>query len=357
MRRAVESLAVPLSHTMLASYEKGTAAPAINVLAALADRYGRPINWFLETRETLSGFRYRNLRSRVGVKDRRQFEAVAAKWVDGLLNLERHLRETMKVRGVEVGDGADPREVASRVRAELKLDDADPVLDVIEVLEHFGIRVLEVETDLSIDGVAARHGELFVVVLNPATSNDRLRLNAGHELAHVLYDDCKNSAGLKDDEVEKRAYDFASCLLLPDSQLKEAFDGKSFIKLRKYKERFGISIAAMVYRAEKRKIINSSTARRLWVEMSKRGWKKAEPGNVWRDRAMRFEVMLESAIRTRAITWKEAERVTGITEDDLRTRLNRVTFVGAEEGQEEATETKGGADEEATILAFPHGNT
>ena len=48
---------------------------------------------------------------------------------------------------------------------------------------------------------------------------------------------------------ERRGFDFASHFLLPNNQLKRRFFGKSMVRLVQFKESFGISLAAMVYRA------------------------------------------------------------------------------------------------------------
>ena len=245
-------------------------------------------------------------------------------------------------------DGLPPKQLAQSIRQQLHIADDQPIVSVVDLLESFGTRVIELPTSLAIDGFAARHGEDSVVVLNPATNSERLRMNAGHELSHILYGDCKATGIADNDGIEKRAYEFASCLLIPDSQLAEAFASQSFVTLRNYKQRFGISMAAMVYRAEKSKIIRSTLARRLWKEMAWK-WGRNEPGSTqWSERANRFEQMLESAINMRRLTWDEAERVTGIQQDDLRERLLRTTDSAANEI--EADEEEG--FESPEILAF-----
>jgi Zn-dependent peptidase ImmA (M78 family) len=337
-----------VSYVTLAAYEKGESVPPVNVLAALADLYGRTLNWFLEDRDALAGFRYRNKKSGVGVLDQKRFEATAAKWVDADLNLERHLRQPLirQIGEISASSIIPGETLAAMVRAELELPDHAPIPNMVDVLETCAIRVMELRTSLPIDGVAAKRGDRFVVVINPNVRGDRLRMNSAHELAHVLYDDCKNELCWSDDAVEKRAHVFASSLLLPTAELRKAFEGKSFLRLLKYKEKFGISLAAMVYRAEKEKIIPSTTARRLWIDMSKRGWKKNEPGYVWKDRAIRFETLLDSAIQTRALTWNEAEQVTGIREEQLRSRLDEV-FRNEDGSNSTALE---GGDAEAQII-------
>jgi Zn-dependent peptidase ImmA (M78 family)/transcriptional regulator with XRE-family HTH domain len=319
-----------VSHATIASYENGTTVPPVNVLAGLADVYQRPLNWFLENRESLSCFRYRNLASRVRLNEQRQFEAITGKWVDAYFNLEKHLKMHTVRRPTKLAYNQDilPEVLAAKVRREfLNLNDDQPVQNMVMALESFSAWALEIRASFGIEGAAARHGDEFVVVLNPEVANDRLRMIAGHELAHLVYDGCKKSLGLTDDQVEKRAYVFASSLLLPDSQLRSAFEGRSFLKLIQYKERFGISLAAMIYMAEKARVINTSTSRRLWAEMTRRGWRQSEPGYVWRDRAIGFEMMLESAIETRQVTWADAERITGVREGELRQRLESVLRV------------------------------
>ena len=48
--------------------------------------------------------------------------------------------------------------------------------------------------------------------------------------------------------MEAAAYEFACHLLIPESELRKAFDGRSAVRLLQAKEKFGISMAAMIYR-------------------------------------------------------------------------------------------------------------
>lgn len=318
-----------VSHTSIAKYENGEAMPPIDVLGALADIYKRPINWFLESRECLSGFRYRNLPSRVSIGEQRQFEAVASKWTDAYLNLDRHLGQERKTSPIEAGENASPQHLAEIVRKHcLDLDDDEPIHSVVKVLESFSAWALEIEAEFGIDGAAARHGDDLIVMFNPKVAGERMKMAAAHELAYILFAECKCFPKAGEREIEKQAYAFAASLLLPPSQLKEAFQGKTFHKLIDFKERFGVSLVAMIYMAEQTGVINTTTSRWLWSEIAKRGWRHQEPGFVRRDRAVQFETMLESAIQTKTITWLDAERITGVREDELRQRLADSMLLG-----------------------------
>src|SRR5436853_5592356 len=115
------------------------------------------------------------------------------------------------------------------------------------------------------------------------------------------------------------------------------------VRLVKFKETFGVSLAAMIFRAEKANILNARTAKHLWIEFAKRGWRKSEPGHVRADRATRFEQLLEGAITKGTITWRDAEAVTGIASDELNHRLRLA--MGLEKG-----EFGGDSEEEAITL-------
>ena len=296
----------------------------MDVLAALADMYERPLNWFLERGKILTGVQYRNAKSRLRISDLQTFEAEALIWIDGYVTLERRMNRPLVSTVIEFGDKSqlDPVALALEVRRHLGLrEDADPIPSIVDVVEKFGIRVIENPTQLSIDGLAAKYGQEYVVVLNSTVPSDRSRLNAAHELGHVLYGDC-DSNDPNSKVLESRAFDFASHFLISSSQLKEAFQGKSMVRLIHYKERFGISLAAMVFRAEKHGFITKQEARSLWIAFAKRNWRALEPGHVRPDRATRFEQLIEEAINSNRLSLREIADLCGVRPEAIRKRLD-----------------------------------
>jgi Zn-dependent peptidase ImmA (M78 family) len=264
-----------------------------------------------------------------------QYEAKAQHLLEAYVKLEDRLGDPLSaIHSLNIlRDCKNEEELALKIRGELNLRQQDPIPKVVSVLEQFGIRVIELSTEERIDGFAARFGNENVVVINPNTANDRCRLNTAHEFGHVLFSDCDAATGLLDDkEIEDRAYALACFLLIPRSQLEEAFAGRSMVRLVEYKERFGISLAAMIYRAAQLRIIPQRMAKWLWMEFAKRGWKVKEPGYVRPDRATRFEFILDSAITRKKITWDQAVAITGIREDELRDRVNLALGIPEEKG-------------------------
>lgn len=187
--------------------------------------------------------RYRCLKS-VKASEKQIFEGNAAAWFQIYIELENILAVKPAPRSFAVKAGETDRRAAERLRDELGIG-TQPLSSVVQLLEDFGVRVIQVESAARIDGFAGWFGSAAVVALNSTLPNDRIRFNAGHELRHYLFDDCKPGEA-EVDEDENRAHDFASHLLLPESVLREAFATQSMVRLVQYKERYGLSLAAMV---------------------------------------------------------------------------------------------------------------
>ncbi|MCA9236459.1 MAG: ImmA/IrrE family metallo-endopeptidase [Planctomycetales bacterium] len=315
---------VSISHATIANYEKLAASPPMKILEIFATIYERPLKWFLERSEPLRGVRYRCVSSRVLVRERNQYETQAQHWLEGYTRIERRLKQrltpTKKIKAAYKDES--PEKLAEIVRTEWDYRPKDAIRSVIEIMEGFGIRVIELQTPFRIDGLAAQFGSEFAVVLNPSQANDRSRLNAAHELAHVLYGDCITS-GRPTRAMDDRAFEFACSLLIPPAELKDVFIGRSAVALKEAKEYRGISMAAMIYRAEKLGIIDARAAKKLWIQFAKRGWRANEPGFVRPDRATRLETMIEKAVLQKQVTWSEAATTLGVSRAELDHRIRQ----------------------------------
>jgi Zn-dependent peptidase ImmA (M78 family)/transcriptional regulator with XRE-family HTH domain len=334
--RRLTELGLPLSHTMLANYELGSAFPTTPAVQSLARIYNKPYEWFLSSGPSLSGVRYRSLKS-VKASDKQAFEGAVAAWTQVYVELENILEQQLSGPQCIVGPDEDGKALADRLRAELGLGE-NPIPSVVELLEQFGIRVIQVRSEARIDGLAAMFGDVRVVALNDTLPNDRFRFNAGHELGHHLFEDCLDGSDEQtDEELDPRAHDFASNLLLPDEKLREAFQSKSMVRLVQFKERYGISLAAMIYRARKKNYVSAELYERLWREFSRLGWRKDEPGHVKPDRPTRMEQLIETAVSSGRMSYGDVARIGGLPEADVRAAVRRANGAGSifwSEGEE-----------------------
>jgi Zn-dependent peptidase ImmA (M78 family) len=126
---------------------------------------------------------------------------------------------------------------------------------------------------------------------------------------------------LSGDEIEKRAFEFASYVLMPSDILKVAFSYKSMVRLVEYKELYGISLAAMVYRGRKERLITQSTYQKIWKQFSRLGFRQDEPGSVTPDRPIRLESLIDFVTTNKKMTFKDIASRINKEESDIRRRV------------------------------------
>lgn len=312
-----------VSHATIANYERGATPPDLAIVGAIASEVGRPLQWFLQSGPALQNVKYRNRKSLVSQTACVQFEFCAKTWFDAYVFVEQRINEPLKkLRSFDLRDfqQKQPERAAKALREALKLRADDPVQSVPQVMEQFGIRVIEVDTDEAIDGLAARYAGEYVTALVRGLAGDRGRMNAAHEFGHFIAGDIDTESA--DPVADARAFEFASHLLMPAPILKRAIDRQSMVHLVEMKRLYGISLAAMVYRAEKAGFLTTADAKRIWIEFAKRGWRQNEPGRIAPDRALRFEILFESALSVGKVSFEDVSKRSGIAIADLRRRLN-----------------------------------
>ncbi len=324
-RGAAEKLkmhGISISHGTLANYERGLTHPSEGILSVLSHTYNRSIEWLRGNGYLLEGIRYRALKS-VTVRDKSQYSTEAAAWLGLYLYLEsildKPLQSATTIPPCDRSIGG--KELAKKIRKVRELGDRHPLPSAIRLLEDFGIRVTIVKTEARIDAFAARFGGARVIVLNSNLSADRMRLTSLHELAHHLYEDCLTGASLTHDEIEKRAFEFASHVLIPSNILKEAFAYKSMVRLVEYKQLYGISLAAMVYRGRKERLITQRTYQKIWKQFGRLGFRKDEPGRVSPDRPVRLESLIDFATTYGKMTFSDIASRLRIKESTVKHRV------------------------------------
>jgi Zn-dependent peptidase ImmA (M78 family) len=109
----------------------------------------------------------------------------------------------------------------------------------------------------------------------------RSRYDAAHELGHmILHRKILEGTLHHTDQfalIEDQAHRFAGAFLLPRRTFSEEFYSASLDVLRSLKAKWKVSIAAMIKRAGQLRLIDDEQERRLWINLSRRGWRLREP--------------------------------------------------------------------------------
>lgn len=180
---------------------------------------------------------------------------------------------TTGVSSVRGAEGA-----ATAVRKVLGLDEA-PVPNVIQMLENLGVIVVPINKGgRRVSAFSTWTGDRPFIFLNNHDENprSRTRFDNTHELGHlVMHADTVPG----DKELERQADRFASAFLLPKRPFLDECPSRLYWEdLIEIKKKWGASLAAIVRRGYDLGRFSEATYRRAYVDLNRRGWRRAEPG-------------------------------------------------------------------------------
>jgi Zn-dependent peptidase ImmA (M78 family)/transcriptional regulator with XRE-family HTH domain len=171
--------------------------------------------------------------------------------------------------------GMGPEEAAAAIRESWGLG-LLPIRSVVHLLELYGVRVFSLsEQSRDVDAFSAWHEGTPFCFLNTMKSAEHGRFDAAHELGHLVLHRHGVPYGR---ETEQEADAFASAFLMPRSivraEVPPAVGLKHLIALKKI---WNVSLAALTHRSHKAGVLSDWHYRTLCIEMSKLGYRRAEP--------------------------------------------------------------------------------
>jgi Zn-dependent peptidase ImmA (M78 family)/transcriptional regulator with XRE-family HTH domain len=289
----------------ISQFESGDAKPSDQTLGLLAQALDVPVEFLLRPMEhTHEGF-FRSLR-KSSVAQRRRARSFAhlvhdlavAPGGDSVLSplsLPRVPVETLDVGSPRIA------EAARAVRAAWGLDPG-PVPDVVAILERHGVLVLRLPLDAAeVDAFSLPFPDRPVVVLG-ADKEDRARsrFDAAHELGHLVMHG-ESVWGVK--EVETQAHKFAAEFLMPAADIRGELPARAdWPQLFALKQRWHVSIAALLMRAKDLDVMSSAAYTTAMKGLSARGWRRSEPIQLGHPEVPRSTTELLDVARTDA-TW------------------------------------------------------
>lgn len=197
----------------------------------------------------------------------------------------------LNIKPVDLSDGFTPESAAVFTRKYLKIPRGEPVRDIFNILEKNGIIVAEYDADEKFDGVSfLTDNGVPAIIINRNFDNDRKRFTLAHELGHIVLHvtgdfpipDFRN----KEDEANR----FASEFLMPELEIKNSLRNLKFSELIRLKGYWLCSMASIIRRAWSTNAIDKKRYQMLSIELSRKGYRKKEPGNVYIDSPKLFKL-------------------------------------------------------------------
>jgi Zn-dependent peptidase ImmA (M78 family)/DNA-binding XRE family transcriptional regulator len=270
---------VQVSHQFVGYTESGQREPSEVVVAAFGEALAFEADFFYlppseELLDEECNFRRRQT---TPLAARSQALAHAALFGELVAYLETQLHlPAQKIPTVRVRDAEEIERAADRCRMEWGLGLDLPIKNVVRVVENSGVPITRFgEISHKVDAFS-RRGKRSVVVLNDKTPS-RSRWDVAHEWGHLVM---HADSGSPTDDLEREADRFAGAFLLPragfvrEFPLVRKWNWETMFRL---KERWRVSLAAIIRRAFDLRLIDAIQYRRAYKYMSMSAWLKHEP--------------------------------------------------------------------------------
>lgn len=186
---------------------------------------------------------------------------------------------------IDLSAQRDPAVAARVLRQEWALGE-QPISNMIKLLESKGVRVFSLaENTKSVDAFSCWRNESPYIFLNTFKSAERSRLDAAHELAHLVLH--RHGGPHQSRDAEMEANTFASSFLMPKADVKARLPFVSRLdELVVAKKRWGVSTAALAYRLHKLGILSDWQYRTFCIQINQRGYRTDEPNALPREESV-----------------------------------------------------------------------
>jgi Zn-dependent peptidase ImmA (M78 family) len=324
----------------IGKYERDEDMPSSGVLRALASALRVPDEYLLGADDmVLDGVEFRK-KEIASKREEAHVEGQALHLLERYLAIE----DVLALPSVEwdrpreapypITAIADAENAARTMRTHWRLG-IDPILNLSELLEEHGIKILSTELS-DIDGLTAcvnrKNGApIPVIVVKGNTWSERKRFSLAHELGHMVM-------GIREGvDAEKAANRFAGAFLMPaEAFWREIGKQRTTISLGEFlrlKELFGTSFQAITYRCLSLGIITGAVFKKLFQVFTERGWRKPpyeELGAIPADQEQprRMERLCFRALAEGLISESKAAEILGLSVRSLTRLMDQPSLAG-----------------------------
>lgn len=272
-----------ITSVQLSRIEKGVSEPFPETVDALASALGYPVRFLSGDDIDELAVEAASFRSLTSMTAGERDAALAAGSIAYLFC--DWVTERFNLPNVEMSDllqEKDPATAARGLRDVWGLGEK-PIPNMIKLLESKGVRVFSLaEETQRVDAFSCWRDGAPYIFLNTFKSAERSRFDAAHELGHLVLH--RHGGPHQDRYVEKEADAFASSFLMPKSDvLSRVQFVNSIDSLVDAKRRWGVSLAALVYRLHDLGVVSDWQNRMFNIQINKRGYRSSEPNPLERE--------------------------------------------------------------------------
>lgn len=282
LRELAEKIEGTISYESLRKYENGEVEPNSTILIKLSQAMNVSIDYFFRPNIlTFNTICYRKKTS-LSVAAGSMIKAKSLDFLERYVELENILNikeKNLLPEKIKIRKESDIDKISSDLRNRWNIGE-DPINSVIGLLEDKGIKIMFLNFENNkFDGLSACINGNVLIVINKNLDSVRIRFDALHELAHLMFDFDEE---LTKKEKENICHAFAGAFLMPKNifikefgERRSSLSLKELIRLKKY---FGASIQAIIKRARYLDLIDMGLERAFFIKWNQLNYRINEPG-------------------------------------------------------------------------------
>lgn len=280
-----------LNRNSVGKYERGVISPSLQVVTRMAQILRLPTGFFFQQGVPVSdALFYRSMAANTKTSRLRAERKYG--WLKHLFTYVSSYVRTPSTNLPELEIPSDPLaiedqfiESAAMATREAWGLGVGPISDVMLLLENNGVVVSRIFVGSAyMDGyssIDSDSGQAFVVLASDKGAAVRSRFDLAHELGHLILHRNLPQSFVKNPVnnklLEDQAHSFAGAFLVPEQALANELWIVTLDSLRDLKSRWLVSIGALLYRVGTLGWLTDAQKRGLWMNYSRRGWKRSEP--------------------------------------------------------------------------------
>ncbi len=315
-----------LTRQALHRYEKGEVIPDAEKISKISKILNvTPDYFFRTTKIELNDIEFRKL-DKLPKKEADMIQEKTKEYLNRYLELEEIIGLENKFAHPlknypEITSYEQVNRAAEIIREKWSLGKG-PIYNIVELLEEKNIKIVKLDVSINFDGLQAfANGNIPVIAYNVRLANkpDRIRFTLLHELAHMLL----KFGEITNKQKETLCHQFSGAMLLPEETIKAELGAHrnklSYLELANIKKQYGISMQAIVMRANECKIINDSYTRQFFFLINQMNWKIDEPVEYQGiEESNRFEQLLFRALIEDQISMSKAASLSNLTLSEFK---------------------------------------
>jgi|ERR1035441_390728 Zn-dependent peptidase ImmA (M78 family)/DNA-binding XRE family transcriptional regulator len=305
-----------LTTRALNMYQRDEMVPSADTIERLAAALEFPVAFLMRAETHEPSASAVSFRARSTMTMRQQHQAISAaaiaielvEWIEARFDLPPPTIPRLR--------DIDPEIAAEQVRAEWGLGERR-IGNMVHLLEQHGVRVFSLaEENEDIDAFSFWRDGVPYVFLNSMKSAERSRMDAAHELGHLVMHFWDDGPSGRLAESEARTFGGAF-LMSRRSVLADAPRGPSVAQILHAKKRWNVAAMALAYRMRTVGLLTEWQARMVFTEMTRRGYRAAEPEGIERE-ASQVLAKVVDALRNEGVTQADIAHELAIPQHELQ---------------------------------------